>query len=368
MHGDEGLEATEINHSVMISMEVRHKNYWTDGWCERDDGRMVDPTPVPTFEEIRRAAEVVSGVLPATPLQGHPLLDLALAERALDVSVLIKHEHVLPTGSFKVRGGVHLSANLTADELEHGLVTCSTGNHAQSVAYGAGLAGVPATIVMPASAPDVKREAVEALGARVLVRGETLGEASAAARELAAETGAAFVCPTDRRIVLGHATAYLELFEQAVDLGVDLAAVYVPIGSGTGAAGACIVRDALAPGCAVIGVQSEAAPAGWRSWHSQAIETAPATTRASGLATTTGYPLPQQVLKGRLDDFVLVSDDAIDGAARLLAERAHTLAEGAGAAALAGLVAGERAHHRPVAVMCTGGNASPEEIARLAAA
>lgn len=346
--------------------------------------------PDPTLAEIRRAAEVVAAELPATPLQDHPLLDLALADRSVAVPVLVKHEHVLPTGSFKVRGGVHLAATLTDAERSRGVVTCSTGNHAQSVAHGARLAGVRATIVMPSSAPAVKRDAVRALGAEVLVRGETLGEAAAAARALAEESATSFICPTDPRIVLGHATAYLELFGQAAGLGVDLSAVYVPIGSGTGAAGACIVRDALAPECAVIGVQSEAAPAGWRSWRSGEIRTAPALTRASGLATTTGYPLPQQVLRDRLDDFFLVPDDAIDDAARLLAERAHTLAEGAGAASLAGLIADERAHlgprtrairrpnarvrtpesarSRPVAVMCTGGNASPEEIARLSAA
>ncbi|MBS4751579.1 pyridoxal-phosphate dependent enzyme [Nocardioides sp. zg-ZUI104] len=314
-----------------------------------------------TFADVRRAAALVRAQLPVTPVQGHPLLDLALG-----VEVVVKHEHVLPTGSFKVRGGVHLAANLTAAERAHGVVTCSTGNHAQSVAYGAGLAGVPATIVMPSIAPQVKRDAVAALGAEVVVAGDTLGEASAAARALAAESGASFICPTDPRIVLGHATGYLELFEQQP----QLAAVYVPIGSGTGAAGACLVRDALAPGCRIVGVQSAAAPAGWRSWRHGRIETAPAHTRASGLATTTGYPLPQQVLAGRLDDFVLVTDDAIDDAARLLATRAHTLAEGAGAAALAGLRADLVAHRAPagrVAVMCTGANASPEEIARLAA-
>ncbi|HWJ09080.1 MAG TPA: pyridoxal-phosphate dependent enzyme [Nocardioides sp.] len=321
----------------------------------------------PTFDDVLRAAEVVARELPPTPLQSHPLLD-----GAVGAEVLVKHEHVLPTGSFKVRGGVHLAATLTPDEQRHGLVTCSTGNHAQSVAYGARLAGVRATIVMPASAPAVKRDAVAALGAEVLIGGATLGESAAAARELAASSGASFICPTDRRIVLGHATAYLELFRQAADLPTALAALYVPIGSGTGAAGACLVRDELAPGTRVIGVQSAAAPAGWRSWRSGTIETAPATTRASGLATTTGYPLPQRVLRGRLDDFVLVADDAIDDAARLLATRAHTLAEGAGAAALAGLLAGggpaASGRPGPVAVVCTGANASADEIARLGAA
>ncbi len=350
----------------MVPMEDSDKDYWTDEWCSRDDGPMADPTSDPTFRDVLRAAEEVARELPATPLQSHPLLDAAVG-----AEVLVKHEHVLPTGSFKVRGGVHLAATLTADERRHGLVTCSTGNHAQSVAYGARLAGARATIVMPSSAPAVKQDAVAALGAEVVVRGATLGESAAAARELAATTGGSFICPTDRRIVLGHATAYLELFRQAADLPVGLAAVYVPIGSGTGAAGACLVRDALAPGTRVIGVQSASAPAGWRSWRSGTIETAPATTRASGLATTTGYPLPQRVLRGRLDEFVLVEDDAIDDAARLLATRAHTLAEGAGAAALAGLLVprspGRPGRSGPVAVMCTGANASADEIARLGA-
>ncbi|KRB79629.1 hypothetical protein ASE01_23160 [Nocardioides sp. Root190] len=321
-----------------------------------------------TYVDITRAAEVVARELPATPLQAHPLLDLALRERGIAADVVIKHEHVLPTGSFKVRGGVHLAATLTEPERAHGLVTCSTGNHAQSVAYGARLAGVRATVVMPGTAPAVKRDAVAALGAEVLVRGASLGEAAEAARAHAASSGGSFICPTDPRIVLGHATAYGELFGQAAAAGTPLDAVLVPIGSGTGAAGACLVRDALAPGCRIIGVQSAAAPAGWQSWRSGRIEQAPSTTRASGLATTTGYELTQRLLRGRLDDFLLVTDDDIDTAARLLASRAHTLAEGAGAAALAGLIASGPGARGLVAVMCTGANASADEIARLAAA
>jgi threonine dehydratase len=340
----------------MVSIVLVERNYWTDGCSVAEDGRML------RFDDVLAAAEIVGRELPATPLQAHPLLDQALGR-----PVLVKHENVLPTGAFKVRGGVHLAARLTADERTHGLVTCSTGNHAQSVAYGARLAGVRATIVMPASAPAAKRDAVRALGAEVALVGASLGEAAEHARALAAETGASFVCPTDPRIVLGHATAYLELFRQAPDLGT----LFVPVGSGTGAAGACLVRDALAPECLVVGVQSAAAPAGFRSWRSGAIETAPATTRAAGLATTTGYPRTQEILRGRLDDFVLVDDDAIDAAARLLASCAHTLAEGAGAASLAGAVAaGDQTTGAagPVAVVCTGANASADEIARLAAA
>ena len=312
-----------------------------------------------SFAAVTAAGEIVARELGSTPLVGHPLLD-----RVAGTEVLVKHEQVLPTGSFKVRGGVHLAARLTDDERASGLVTCSTGNHAQSVAYAARLAGCHATVVMPACAPQVKRDAVVALGAEVVSHGDSLAEAAAHARSLATgPLAASYVDPTDRRIILGHATAYLELFQQAPDLD----AVFVPIGSGTGAVGACLVRDALAPGCRVVGVQSDAAPAGWRSWRSGAIETAPAATRASGLATSNGYPATLAHLRAGLHDFLLVSDDDIDDAARLLATHAHTLAEGAGAAALAGLLALEDRPAR-VAVMCTGGNASADEIARLAAA
>ncbi|MEZ0579236.1 threonine/serine dehydratase [Nocardioides sp. MH1] len=313
-----------------------------------------------TFDAVRAAGAIVARELPETPVVAHPLLD-----RAVGAEVLVKHEHVLPTGSFKVRGGVHLAARLSDAERDRGLVTCSTGNHAQSVAYGARLAGTSATVVMPRCAPQGKRDAVAALGAEVIIHGDSLGEAAARARAIADGPGTpAYVDTTDERIILGHATAYLELFGQSQ--GLD--AVFVPIGSGTGAVGACLVRDALAPTCRVVGVQSAAAPAVWRSWRSGTIQQAAAATRASGLATSNGYPATHDLLRAGLQDFVLVEDDDIDVAARLLATHAHTLAEGAGAAALAGLLA-IAADDRPrrVAVMCTGGNASADEIARLAA-
>lgn len=313
-----------------------------------------------TFEAVERAARVVAAEVPRTPLVAHPLLD-----RAVGAEVLVKHEHVLPTGSFKVRGGIHLASALSAADRAAGLVTCSTGNHAQSVAYAARVAGTTATIVMPACAPEVKRSAVEALGGRVVVHGRTLGEAAGRARALA-EDGAAFIDPTDPRIILGHATLYLELLAARP----DLRALYVPIGSGTGAVGACVVRDRLAPGCRVVGVQSSAAPAVWRSWRSGTIQSAPATTRASGLATSAGYPRTHDLLRSGLQDFLLVTDDDIDAAARMLALHAHTLAEGAGAAALAGLVADpSRAAGPagPVAVVVTGGNVSADDLARLVA-
>lgn len=305
---------------------------------------------------IRRAAEVVSAHLAATPVVAHPLLDAAVG-----APMLVKHENVLPTGAFKVRGGVHLASSLTDAERTAGLLSVSTGNHAQSVAYAARLAGTRATIVMPTSAPAVKVEAVAALGATVVTHGPTMTEAAAHARELETRHGLRFVDPAEAVILLGHATLYLELFTDHP----DLATVFVPVGSGTGAAGACLVRDALAPSCRVVAVQSEAAPAAYLSWRSGRLESAPCTTVVSGVATGHGFALPQSVLADRLDDFVLVPDARIADAARLLATHAHTLAEGAGAAALAGLLSRARPDGTS-AVICTGGNASAEEIAALA--
>ena len=239
-----------------------------------------------SYAAIAAAGEIVARELGTTPLVGHPLLD-----RVAGTEVLVKHEHVLPTGSFKVRGGVHLAALLTDVERASGLVTCSTGNHAQSVAYAARLAGCHATVVMPACAPagEARRRSPRSAPPSSATATPSARPPRTRARWLSSTGGRgapSYVDTTDPRIILGHATAYLELFRQAPDLD----AVFVPIGSGTGAVGACLVRDALAPGCRVIGVQSAAAPAAWRSWRSGAIETAPAATRASGLATSNGYP------------------------------------------------------------------------------
>jgi len=312
-----------------------------------------------TFEGVLAAGEVVAAHLPPTPAWSYPLLDARVGVR-----VVVKHENVQPTGAFKVRGGVNLAATLRGTTGVRGLVTASTGNHAQSMAYAARLAGTRAVVVAPEGSPPVKLDAVRGLGAEVVVHGPSMTEAAQRAHELAAADGLTYVDPgNEPAIVLGHATVYLELLRQYP----DLEAVYVPVGSGTGAAGACLVRDALAPGCRVVGVQSSAAPAAYRSWRGRELATAPCDTRMSGLATAAGFALPQSVLVDRLDDFLLVTDDDIAAAAALLAGHAHTLAEGAGAAALAGLLA-DPARPAFCAVVVTGGNATPDEIAALSVA
>lgn len=335
-------------------------------------------TPAVSFDGVLAAAEILAAHLAPTPTWRYTALSEAVGR-----DVVVKHENMNPTGSFKVRGGLTLAGLLTPDERTAGLVTCSTGNHAQSIAFAARVAGARAVIVMPECAPAVKVEAVRALGADVVIEGPTLAEASAHARHLAETSGMRFVNPgNDPAIIHGHATAYLELLQS--NPGVE--EIYVPIGSGSGAAGACLVRDAIASHVRVIGVQSDGATAAYDSWTSGDMCARPANTRVSGLATARGFETPQSIMRGDaggagslgLQGFDLVTDDEIDAAAALLARHARVLSEGAGAAALAGLVARQRTQHgttgleaqRPgtVAIVVTGGNISADEWARLATA
>lgn len=310
-----------------------------------------------TFADVLAAADRVQAVLPPTPAWSYPLLDAVAG-----CEVVVKHENSQPTGAFKVRGGINLVRTLSAEALAAGLVTASTGNHAQSIGYAARLARCPAEVVAPIGSPPRKLAAVRLLGATVVEHGPTMTEAVAHAKDLAAGRGSTYVDPGDTpAIVAGHATVCLELLRQRP----DLEAIYVPIGSGSGAAGACLVRAELAPGCRIVGVQSSAAPAAHVAWRLREPATAPCKTRHSGLATGASFALPQRLLRDRLDDFIVVSDDDIDQAICLLATHAHTLAEGAGAAALAGLLADPERPGR-CAVICSGGNAGDAEIATLA--
>ncbi|MBG0559948.1 threonine ammonia-lyase [Actinoplanes aureus] len=310
------------------------------------------------IDDIRAARELLSRHLPPTPMWSYPLVD-----RAAGTSVLVKHENTQPVGAFKVRGGLTLLAGMSAAERERGTVTWSTGNHAQSLAYAGHVFGVKCTVVMPGGTPAGKAEAVEAWGARAVRIGDSLEDAERYARQHAEETGARLISPGDTpELLAGVGTVYLEILEARPDLD----AIVVPVGSGTGAAAACLVAAEVAPHCAVIAVQSSASPAAHDSWRAGEIVERPNRTAVAGLATGRGFALPQGVLRDRLADFLLVSDGQIAEARRLLATAAHTLAEGAGAAALAGVLSRpELFTGRRVAVVCTGGNADPAELATL---
>lgn len=306
---------------------------------------------IPTFPDLLRARRTVHMRLTPTPLRPVP---------ALGPGVHVKHENVQPTGAFKVRGGINLLAGLAPDARRRGVVGYSTGNHAQSLAYAAAMFDVPCVIVMPVDPNPTKASAVRALGAELVEAGATFDQARTHAAELAKARGMRLVSAADEPdIVAGVATTYLELFDQRPDLDV----VIVPVGSGSGAAAACLVAAAVAPQCEIIAVQSTASPAAHDSWRAGRPVERPNRTTVEGLATGTGFELPQHLLRAHLTDFRLVDDTAIHAAQWIMMRDAQTLTEGAAAAPLAAYLAEpERFAGRTVALICTGANASPAEI------
>ncbi|MFD0520553.1 threonine ammonia-lyase [Paractinoplanes durhamensis] len=210
-----------------------------------------------SYAAVEAAREVVRRYLPPTPMWSYPVLD-----RRAGATVLVKHENTQPVGAFKVRGGLTLLASLP--DPQRGTVTYSTGNHAQSMAYASRVFGAPCTVVMPAAANPGKVAAIEAWGAEVVLTGDDLAAAEAHAVKLAEQTGARLVSPGDTpELLAGVGTVYQEILEARPDLD----AIVVPIGSGSGAAAATVVAAVLAPGCAVIGVQSAASPAAHDAWR-----------------------------------------------------------------------------------------------------
>ena len=312
----------------------------------------------PTFTDVLDAASQIHGYLQPTPLRHYPSLD-----RLVGAEVQVKHENHNPTGAFKVRGGINLVSRLTNEERERGVVAASTGNHGQSVAYAARLFGVSAIICAPENANPVKVDSMQDLGAEVILKGERYDDARLNAGRLAKEHGYRYIHSGDEPLLIaGVGTHTLELLQEQPHIEV----VIVPVGGGSGAAGASIVAKAVNPQIAVIGVQSEEAPSAYLSWKSREPREAPNRTRAEGLATAAPFELPQRILRRLLDDFVLVTDDEIDNATALMIEKTRTLVEGAGAAPLAAaLKMRERLKGRKVALICSGGNISPAQLKEL---
>jgi threonine dehydratase len=262
-----------------------------------------------------------------------------------------------------VRGGVNLVSQLGEEERRRGLIAASTGNHGQSVAFAARLFGVIARICVPEDANPVKLAAMRALGAELVVHGRDFDAAREHCEQVAGEHGYRYIhSGNEPLLIAGVGTEALEIIEDRPD--VD--AIIVPIGGGSGAAGACIVAKGIRPSIEVIGVQSEAAPAAFRSWQARALLDGENATFAEGLATRVPFELPQQILWEHLDDFVLVTDDEIRSANRLMIEHTRNLVEPAGAAPLAAaLKLRDRLRGRRVALVLSGGNISPAQLTSL---
>ena len=217
----------------------------------------------PELADVLDARRLIAPYLDPTPLRRYPLLD-----EALDAEAFLKHENHLPTGAFKVRGGINLVGRLEPDLRAAGVCAASTGNHGQSVAYAASLFGVAATIFVPVGANPVKVAAMRSLGAEVVEHGADFDEARERCAEVAAETGARYIHSGDEPLLIaGVATATLEVLEREPEIET----IIVPVGGGSGAAGACIAAKAIRESIEVIGVQSDAAPAAYRAWHERRL-------------------------------------------------------------------------------------------------
>jgi threonine dehydratase len=314
--------------------------------------------PVPDLADVLAARKRIAPYLTATALYRYPALDAMTG-----AAVWVKHENHQPVGAFKVRGGVNLVSQLGAEERDGGVIAASTGNHGQSVAYAASLFGVRAVICVPEQANPVKVESMRALGAEVVFHGADFDEAREHCEKLAAEHGYRYIhSGNEPLLIAGVGTCALEILEAqpATD------AIVVPVGGGSGAAGASVVAKAVRPAIEVIGVQSAAAPAAYRSWRAGTLVEDVTATFAEGLATRTAFELPQQIMRDLLDDFVLVAEDALKAATRLMIEKTRNLVEPAGAAALAAVLSDpERFAGRKVAIVCSGGNISPAQLAGL---
>lgn len=255
-----------------------------------------------------------------------------------------------------------LIAQLGPAERERGVITASTGNHGQSVAFAARRFGVTARIVVPEGANPGKVAAIRGMGAEVIVHGAAFDDARLHCEALAREHGYRYIHSGDEPLLIaGVATETLEMLEDEPDLQV----IIVPIGGGSGAAGACIVARAIAPHVRVVGVQAAASPAAYESWRQRRLVEAPNRTFAEGLATGTAFALPQAILWQALDDFVLLEEDEILQAMVWMIERAHTLAEAAGAAPLAAAYRlRDRLRGQKIGLVCSGGNTSLEQLRR----
>lgn len=316
---------------------------------------------LPALGELEAAATLVYGAMPPTPQYRWPLID----ERA-GTEVWVKHENHAPFGAFKVRGGLVYFDHLRRTEPHIAGVVCATrGNHGQSVAFAARRNGLRVAVVVPHGNSVEKNAAMRALGAELIEAGHDFQAAVEVSAQLAAERGWHRMPSFHTRLVQGVGTYALELFRGAPSLDV----VYVPVGLGSGICGVIAARDALGLRTKVVGVVSEGAPAFALSLAGHRLIEHDVSTRiADGMACRTPNPEALEFITRGVDHIVRVTDAEVESAMRALFADAHTVAEGAGAAALAALLQ-ERdlVRDRRTAVVLTGGNVDSSVFARVLA-
>ena len=312
--------------------------------------------PRPKYTDVLKAKKRIAPYLNKTPLLEYPGLS-----NVLGFNAYVKHENMQPTGAFKIRGGINLISQLEPEERKKGVITASSGNHGQSIALASQMFGVKATICVPSNVNPDKEEAIRSFGAEILADGRDFDDARLNAERIAREKGLMYVhSGNEPHLIAGVGTVALEILEDLPD--VD--AIIAPVGGGSQVAGVSLVMKAAAPDVEIIAVQAEKAPSVYLSWKSGNLEsTETADTMADGLATRQAFELPLGILRDNIDDFILVSEDEIKDAIRLYVEKAHVIAEGAGAAPLAAAYKiRDRLKGKKVVLILSGGNLTAETL------
>jgi threonine dehydratase len=310
------------------------------------------------IEALRSAARALEGIAVRTPL-----VELAGLSAHLGIPVKAKCEHLQPVGAFKIRGAYTAVSRIPPENRSRGVITYSSGNHGQAVAYAARLLGIPAVVVMPERVPAIKLAGVRRQGAEVVLAGSTSAERAERARTIAAERGLTMVPPYESLdVIAGQGTCGLEILESwpAVET------ILVPVGGGGLIAGIAAAVAAIKPSVRVIGVEPAGAPKLARALDAGR----PATTEfvgslADGLLPLSIGELPFAVLSGIVREAVQVSDDEIAAAVRFLYHEQELVVEPSGAVTTAALLTGRVRPTGPTAVVLSGGNVDPELFERL---
>ena len=313
----------------------------------------------PSLQDVYGARPRVYASLKPSPLLKHPLLD-----EALGLNVWVKHENHNPTCAFKIRGGLNLVAQLSEEEKRRGVISASTGNHGQSIAFAARIHGVRCRIVVPAGNNPEKNASMRAMGADVVEHGRDFDEAREYVESQVAAEGWRYVhSGNEPHLLAGVGTYALEIFEDLPDADV----IFVPIGGGSGACGCCIVRSGLKSRTKVIGVQAARADAFARSWRGpERVVGESADTFAEGMATRTTFDLTFDLLKQELDDILTLEEEALRDGVRMALGLTHNLAEGAGGATLAAAKASrDTLAGKKVVCVMSGGNIDAGTLRRI---
>jgi threonine dehydratase len=314
---------------------------------------------LPTYASVLAAAPVVRRYLKPTPLYEWPALS-----RLLGCRYYVKHENHTPTTAFKVRGGIHLVSKLSEEQRRRGIICCTTGNHGQSLSYACRLFGVRCVVIVPAVNNPDKIAAMRALGAEVREHGQDYDDARAQCEQVCQAENLRYVhSANEPDLIAGVGTLALEIFDEVADPDF----VLVPVGLGSGISGTSLVAAERSPRTRVIGVQAELAPSMTLSWRAgQRVECETPRTFAEGMATRAPADMTLAIMRRLVSDMVLVGEDDMRWAIRLLLRLTHNLAEGAGAASTAAAwKLRQQLAGKTVVGVLSGGNLDLRELGRI---